>query len=156
MRGRGRLVIGANSSGRILARIVSSVPATVADSVVRERVSAYYESYSSRDIPAREALFAPDCHFEDPAGRVVATDRESLHAFFTQALPESWSITFALERVAVVGNEALATSILRLQADERTPVSVTVNSHFAFSNSGLIQSIRTFFDEAAMTEETPD
>jgi hypothetical protein len=146
-------VIGSNSSGRILAKVVSSVPATVAASVVRERVGAYYESYTSRDIPAREALFAPDCHFEDPAGRVVATDRESLHVFFTQALPSSWSVTFALERVAVVGNEALATSVLTLRADERTPVKVTVNSHFMLSSSGLIESVRTFFDEAAMTEE---
>jgi ketosteroid isomerase-like protein len=146
-------VIAANSSGRILAKIVSSVPATMAASVVRERVGAYYESYTSRDISARAALFGPDCHFEDPAGRVVATDRSSLHAFFTQALPASWSITFALQRVAVVGNEALATSVLSLRADDRTPVKVIVNSHFVFSSMGLIQSVRTFFDEAAMSEE---
>jgi steroid delta-isomerase len=147
-------MIGASSSGRVLAKIVASVPATVAPSVVRERVEAYYASYSSRDIPAREALFAPDCRFEDPAGRVVATDRSSLHQFFTRALPASWSIAFALERVAVVGNEALATSVLSLQADQRAPVGVIVNSHFVLSSSGLIESVRTFFDEAAMWEVT--
>jgi len=145
-------VIGPNSSGRILAKLVSSVPATVDPSIMRERITAYYISYATADVTGREALFAPDCHFEDPAGRVVATDRKSLHLFFTEVLPASWSITFRLDRIAVVGNEALSTSTMTLRAAQRTPVEVVVNAHFVFSDSGLIRSVRTFFDAAAMRD----
>lgn len=150
-------MIGPGSSGRLLAKLVAAVPATVDPSTLRDHITAYYLSYTTGDVAGREALFAPDCHFEDPAGRVVATDRESLHHFFTDVLPATWSITFRLDRVAVVGNEALSTSTMTLRAAQRVPVEVIVNAHFAFAESGLIQQVRTFFDEAAMQDiETAD
>jgi SnoaL-like protein len=145
-------MIGPNSSGRILAKLVSSVPATIDPATVRDRITAYYASYDPLDVAAREALFAPDCRFEDPAGNLVATDQASLHHFFTDVLPATWMISFRLDRVAVVGNEALATATMRLQADQRTPVEVVVNAHFAFTDTGLIRSARMFFDEAAITD----
>lgn len=145
-------MIGPNSSGRILAKLVTSVPSTVDPSAVRACIAAYYASYTTGDVAAREALFAGDCHFEDPAGRVVATDRDSLHAFFAEVLPATWSIAFRLDRVAVVGNEALSTSTMTLRAPERTPVEVIVNAHFVLADSGLIRLVRTFFDEDAMRD----
>jgi hypothetical protein len=145
-------VIGPTSSGRILAKLVTSVPATVDPATVRARIADYYASYSTGDVAGREALFASECRFEDPAGRIVATDRGSLHGFFTDVLPASWSIAFRLDRVAVVGHEALATSTMTLAAPERTPVEVVVNAHFVLDGSGLIQTVRTFFDEGAMRD----
>jgi len=148
-------MIGPNSSGRLLAKLVSSVPATVEPSTVRERVGAYYDSYRTGDLAGREALFADDCHLEDPAGRVVATGRRTLHEFFARSIPADWSIMFRLDRVAVVGNEALATTTLTLHAagdPARTPVDVIVNTHFVFTDAGTIGSLRTFFDEESMRD----
>ncbi|MCW2527306.1 MAG: hypothetical protein JWM76_2166 [Pseudonocardiales bacterium] len=145
-------MIGPRSSGRILAKVVAAVPATISADAVRERIATYYASYASGDIAGRETLFATDCHFEDPAGRVVASDPASLHVFFTETVPADWSIDFRLDTVAVVGNEALSTSTMTLRAGDRTPTEVIVNAHFVFSEPGLINSVRTFFDEAAMTD----
>jgi SnoaL-like protein len=146
-------VIGERSSGRSLVRLVASVPAATAPDVLRARIAAYYDSYATQDLTGREALFAATCRFEDPAGHVVADDRASLHEFFVTGIPAHWSITFALERIAVVGDEALATVTLSLQVADRTPTAVLVNTHFAFDDRGLIASARTFFDAEAMTDD---
>ncbi|MCW2508376.1 MAG: hypothetical protein JWR28_2904 [Modestobacter sp.] len=148
-------MIGPRSSGRILAKLVGSVPASVDPGTVRQRVTAYYASWAAGDIADREALFADECRFEDPAGRVVATGRDSLHLFFTEMIPADWSITFRLDRVAVVGNEALATSTMTLRAGPRDPVEVLVDAHFVLTGSGLIRTVRTFFDESAMRDLDP-
>jgi hypothetical protein len=147
-------VIGPASSGQGLARLVASRPAATAPDTLRERVAAYYASYATGDIAGREALFAPTCRFEDPAGHVVATDPESLHAFFVAGIPSHWSIAFRLDRVAVVGDEALSTVTLTLRVVERVAVQVIVNAHFVFDGAGRISCVRTFFDEAAMTDDT--
>jgi ketosteroid isomerase-like protein len=149
-------VIGAGSSGRMLARLVAAVPATVDQATVRARVAAYYASYDTGDVAAREALFADTCRVEDPAGRVVATGRAELHGFFTATLPADWSIRFRLDRVAVVGDEALATTTMTLRIPQRTPVEVLVNAHFVFTAPGLVTSLRMFFDAAAMRDAGPD
>ncbi len=143
-------MIGPDSAGRVLAKVVASVPATVDPTYVRRCIATYYATYAVRDPDTRESLFADNCRFEDPAGRIVATDRASLHRFFTEFVPPTWSIAFHLDRVAVVGNEALATTVMRLDIADRTPVDVMVNAHFTFTDAGLIGSVRTFFDEDAM------
>jgi ketosteroid isomerase-like protein len=145
-------VIGPRSSGQGLARLCASVAAASPPELLRGRVAAYYASYATGDLAAREALFAEDCRFEDPAGNIVAGDRESLHAFFDGGIPAHWSTTFRLDRTAVVGDEALATATLTLRVGERPPVQVIVNAHFAFDAAGLISRVRTFFDEGAMTD----
>jgi steroid delta-isomerase len=148
-------VIGPSSSGRILARLVASIPTSVAPADVRAVVAAYYASYTGGDVAGREALVTPDCRVEDPAGRVVATDRATLHRFFTEVLPASWSIAFRLDRVAVVGQEALATTTMVLSVPERVPVEVVVAAHFVLDESGLIRSLRMFFDEQTMRDAEP-
>lgn len=147
-------MIGPRSSGHGLARLVASVPAATPAPILRRAVAAYYESYRTHDLAGRAALFAPACRFEDPAGHVVATDHDSLRDFFASGIPAHWAITFALERVAVVGDEALATTLLTLRAGDRPPTEVLVNAHFVFTADGLIESVRTFFDEDGMTDRT--
>ena len=146
-------MIAERSSGRALVRLAASVPAASAPEVLRARIAAYYDSYLAQDVAGRETLFADTCRFEDPAGQVVATDRASLHTFFVDGIPAHWSITFALERIAVVGDEALATVTLSLRVADRTPTAVLVNAHFVFDGDALITSVRTFFDAEAMTDE---
>jgi steroid Delta-isomerase len=146
-------VIGPRSSGQGLVRLVESLPAANSSAFLRGRVAAYYDSYASGDLAGRAALFAAPCHFEDPAGHVVATDQESLHAFFATGIPAHWSIAFRLDRLAVVADEALATTTLTLRAGERPPTTVLVNAHFVFDTAGLIRSLRTFFDVDAMSDQ---
>lgn len=140
------------SAGRLLAKTVSAVPATISPPDVRERIAAYYASYATGDVAGREALFSDDCHFEDPAGRVVASGAAALHRFFTEGIPPDWSVTFRLDRVAVVGNEALATSLSVIDAGARGGVENIVNAHFVFDDAGLIRSVRTFFDAESMND----
>jgi len=142
----------AKSSGAALARLVASVPASIDADTVRSRIGAYYASYPTDDSSSREALFADPCRFEDPAGIVMATDRDSLHRFFHEVIPADWHFTFRLERVAVVGNEALSTATMRLRVGDRPPVDVLVNAHFQFTEAGLIRSVRTFFDEQSIRD----
>ncbi|WP_409330873.1 nuclear transport factor 2 family protein [Trujillonella humicola] len=128
------------------------MPSPVPPEHVRGVVARYYASFTDGDLAGREALFAPSLRFEDPAGRVVATDSASLHTFFTEVLPASWSLGFRLERVTVVAGEAVATTTMRLAVPDRVPVEVVVNAHFVLDGTGLITSVRVFFDEEAMRD----
>jgi hypothetical protein len=138
--------------GRVLARVAAAVPSTIEPDDVRARVAAYYASYATGDVAGREALFSADGHFEDPAGRVVADGPEGLHSFFTEGIPPDWTVAFHLQRVAVVGNEALATALTVIDAGERGGLENLVNAHFLFDEAGLIRSVRTFFDAESMTD----
>jgi steroid Delta-isomerase len=142
-------------SGGLLARRVAAVPSTVEPRQVRERITAYYATYAAGDVAGREALFADDCVFEDPAGCVVASDKKSLHEFFVQMVRPDWSIEFRLDRIAVVGNEAIATTTMTFVVGERRPTFVVINSHFVFDDSGRITRMRAFFDADAMSDVDP-
>jgi hypothetical protein len=138
--------------GRLLAKTVTGVPTTVTPEHVRAQIASYYGSYVEGDVAAREALFSGDCHFEDPAGRVVADGSAELHSFFTQGIPPDWTVVFHLQRVAVVGNEAMATSLSVIDAGARGGLENIVNAHFVFDEAGLIRSVRTFFDAESMND----
>ncbi len=60
---------------------------------------------------------------------------------------------FTLERVAIVGDEALATATMSVRAGTRAPAEVVVNCHFVFrgGDSRIVQ-YRAFFDAASITE----
>jgi steroid delta-isomerase len=147
-------MIAPDSAGRLMAKVVAGVPSTVGAARVRATIAAYYASYAEdeADFDARAALFTPDCRFEDPAGRVVAEDREALRHFFTKIVPDGWTFRFRLERVAVVGDEAMSTSILTVHGPDRTPVEAIIDAHWVFASDGLVAGVRTFFDEEALRD----
>jgi len=147
-------MIAPDSAGRLMAKIAAGVPGTAGAAHVRATIAAYYASYAEDepDLDARAALFAPGCRFEDPAGRVVAEDREALRHFFTQVVPDGWTFRFRLERVAVVGDEAVSTSVLTVHGPGRTPVEAIIDAHWVFASNGLVAGVRTFFDEEALRD----
>lgn len=111
----------------------------------------YTEGFATRDVEAQLALFAEDATFEDPAGTLRGSSKDALRTFLN-ALPTDWSLVFTLQRVALVGNEAIATYNVVLTAGANTPSRLLVNSHVVFNDAGLITSLRTFFDEHAISE----
>jgi steroid delta-isomerase len=115
-------------------------------------VVAYFASFGERDVEGRLALFAAGVVFEDPAGRVVASDPAGLREFWVERIPADWEIVFTLERVAIVGDEALATATMRLRAGPKLPVDVLVNCHLVFDANRQITSFRAFFDRDSITE----
>jgi ketosteroid isomerase-like protein len=132
---------------------VARVPATVARASIEGSVARYFASFAANDVDARLDLFADAVRFEDPAGQLVASSRAELRAFWVEAVPHDWDVRFTLERVAIVGDEALATATMSLRAGTRAPAEVVVNCHFVFrSGDGRIVQYRAFFDAASITE----
>ena len=142
----------AESSGPGVARIAASVPAVHPRPRLEVAVGAYFSSFTAKDVETRLALFADDVVFEDPAGRLIASDPDGLRAFWVDTIPSDWEVTFTLERVAIVGDEALATATMRLRAGEKSPVDVLVNCHLVFDAAGRIERFRAFFDAESITE----
>ena len=103
-------------------------------------------------MDTRVALFADDVRFEDPAGHLAASGRAALRAFWADAVPADWDVGFTLERVAVVGDEAMATAMMQLRAGTRSPVAVLVNCHFVFDGEGRVAAYRAFFDAESITD----
>jgi ketosteroid isomerase-like protein len=136
----------------VIAAIAARVPATLGRDHIAAAVAAYFASFETRALEARLALFADDVHFEDPAGRLVASDRAGLREFFGEIVPSDWDVRFILERVAIVGDEALATATMRVSAGDADPIDVIVNCHFAFGGDGRIRSYRAFFDGQSIIE----
>ena len=145
----------AESSGTPVARLVARVPATLPRERIEGAVSTYFASFAARDVDTRLGLFADDVRFEDPAGQLVASERAGLRAFWVDLVPSDWDVRFTVERVVVVGDEAMATATMRLRAGRRTPVDVLVNCHFVFDGNCRIRQYRAFFDAASITEKPP-
>ncbi|MCU1344105.1 MAG: hypothetical protein JWL70_371 [Acidimicrobiia bacterium] len=116
---------------------------------------SYVESWATGDVEARAALFADDAVMEDPAGTVRANGKAELREFLAAGIPPSWHLSFAFERVAVVGDEAILTYRITLTAGEATPAELLVNGHAVFDAQGLIRQYRTFFDADAITDLPP-
>ena len=119
---------------------------------IAEAVGRYFASFAAKDVDGRLQLFADDAWFEDPAGQLVASNRDGLRAFWVDLIPSDWDVRFTLERVAVVGDEAIGTATMRLCAGSRTPVDVLVNCHFVFDADGRIRQYRAFFDAESITD----
>jgi ketosteroid isomerase-like protein len=140
------------SSGTPVARLVARVPASLTRERIADAVGRYFASFAAKDVNGRLQLFADDARFEDPAGQLVASSRDGLLAFWVDLIPSDWDVRFILERVAVVGDEAMSTATMWLRAGSRTPVDVLVNCHFVFDADGRIRQYRAFFDAESITD----
>jgi ketosteroid isomerase-like protein len=131
--------------------MMADVPAVNTRAHIESVLRAYTATWASGDVAGRLALFGDDAFFEDPASVLRASGRAEIVAAFA-ALPPTWDLSFEFVRVAVVGDEALATYVLTLQAGDASTSELLVNSHVVFGPDGLIRSIRTFFDAESITD----
>jgi steroid delta-isomerase len=140
------------SPARIVASLAERVPATRTREYIADVIARYFASFGTRAVDARLELFADDVRFEDPAGHTVAADLAALRHFWRAMIPSDWDIRFVLDRVAIVGDEALATATMTVAERSAIPVDVVVNCHFAFGDDGRICSYRAFYDAESILE----
>lgn len=136
----------------IVASLAARVPATRTREYIADAIVRYFASFGSRAVDARLELFADDVCFEDPAGHAVASDCATLRRFWLETIPTDWDVHFALDRVAIVGDEALATATMTVLAPAAVRVDVVVNCHFAFDADGDICRYRAFYDGESIVE----
>jgi ketosteroid isomerase-like protein len=136
----------------IVSTLASRVPATQTREHISGAITCYFASFQTREVDVRLELFADEVRFEDPAGYTVASNRAALRRFWLETIPTDWDVRFVLDRVAVVGDEALATATMTIDAPDTLPVDVVVNCHFAFGRDGRIRTYRAFFDRESIVE----
>jgi hypothetical protein len=113
----------------------------------------YMNSFETRDVTSRIALFANYVRFDDPADTRRASNKHELRSFFETAMPESWSMCFTLLSFALVGREAIVSYNVKLAAGTDNSSEMTVSAHVVFNKHLLITSWRTFFDVASIKPE---
>ncbi len=129
---------------------LSAVPATLSRSYIQDVTTRFMASYAVRDVETRVSLFAEDAVFEDPAGLHLAGNAVELKQFFS-TVATRFTIEFTHEQLIVAGDEALQIARVRLQEGDSEPTQLHLFLHFVFDRSGLITSLRTFFDAGCVS-----
>jgi 3-oxosteroid 1-dehydrogenase len=139
-------------SSQFWRRTSASIPAANRRAHIEQALRAYVQSWNENNVAARLALFADDIVIEDPASVVRASGVTELNEFFSAAIPADWSLRFGFQRVVIVGDEAVLTYTVDLSIVGRSSAELLVNSHIVFDGSGLISSMRVFYDAESITE----
>lgn len=139
-----------DTSGFTIGSFVREVFHTVPVKVPRARIDAvldgFQHSYDVPDLHKRFTFFAPDAVIEDPAGLVRAAGTVEVEAFFRSTFDNGVRIfRQPLERI-VVGSEAIERYHMRLEKDGLAPETLPHIALYRFSDAGLINSLRVFFD----------
>jgi steroid Delta-isomerase len=139
-------------SSQFWRRTSASIPAVNGRAHIEQALRAYVQSWNENNVAARLALFADDIVIEDPASVVRARGVAELNEFFSAAIPADWTLRFGFQRVVIVGDEAVLTYTVDLSIVGRSSAVLLVNSHVVFDGSGLISSMRVFYDAESITE----
>lgn len=116
---------------------------------IRELILAYLDSFATKNIEGRLALFAPDASFEDPVGAKPLVGRDALRAFWTSSA--GLDIAATLKRIAICANEACYEFEAQLQAGAADRARVLCFETLKVDSNGLIAQMRAYFDSSCIS-----
>jgi steroid delta-isomerase len=129
-----------------LREVYHRVPTPVSRARIDAVLDGFQSTYDTPDLHKRFTFFDEDIVLEDPVGLVRAAGRVELEAFFRSTFDNGVIILRKpLDRI-VVGNQALERYDMRLEKAGLQPASLPHTALYAFSDAGLIRSLKVFFD----------
>jgi steroid delta-isomerase len=114
---------------------------------LRSFISTYVSTLNARDPDAIAALFAEDAVQADPASNPPNVGREAIRAFFAGSVEASDGWTFSAPTVHTCGEHVAINFRIAVEAVGTTMVMSGIEV-FAVNDSGLIESVHAYWDEA--------
>ena len=116
----------------------------------RERVNAYYDAVSRRDLESAVAMFADDAIMRDPVGTPPAKDADQRRARYAGIGAAFDAFSISPEHIAVCGNEVATKWTVRAHTMQGKDVSFEGISTFQFDDDGRITMMSAYWEPAAV------
>lgn len=134
-----------------LSGLLQGIPVTLGRDRIEGVVRAYLDTFATKDMAARLALFAEGAEVDDPVGLPTHAGKAALAAFWTPSDEGPGQFTSVLHKVVVNGNEAMANFTVTMTLPGMGEVSIEGFDTLAFDETGRITRLRAFWDEACLT-----
>lgn len=112
---------------------------------VEQVVTTYVNSFKDHDLTAREALFAEDAVFSDPANSPSFDGIANIRAFWQQIKASPTKFDPEIHQIVVCGDSVLLDFTMRMRSEEGSQ-SLRVRDIFEFNEKGKIQTLTAFWD----------
>jgi len=115
-------------------------------------IRAYAAAWAARDREAWLGTFSMDATQEDPVGGPVRRGRRGIGEFWDREMARYHSIEIVAREIFVVGREAVMVWTIH-GATQDGAVSFDGVDVFRFDDSGLIDSVRAFWDRDSLLRQ---
>ena len=120
--------------------------------IIEQAVHAYFNAINAFDADAWLATFAPDATSHEP-GQPPLTGHDALRQFFNGVAGGFRSINFRAEQIFVVGPEAAVKWSARGTGHNDKEAAFEGIDVFTLNAAGLIQTLRAYWNPAAMVAQ---
>lgn len=125
--------------------LYGAIKAANSRELVESAVTTYITSFTDHDIAKREALFAEDAVFSDPANSPSFNGIDQIRAFWEQIKQSPTRFEPEIHQVVVCGDSALLDFTMHMHGDEGHQC-LHVRDIFEFNSNGKIQTLTAFWD----------
>jgi len=129
--------------------VTAEVPEVAA---LETTIRVYAASWAARDREAWLRTFATDATQEDPVGDPVRRGRREIGEFWDRAMARYQSIEILPRHICVIGHEAAMVWTINGVTEEGA-VSFDGVDVFQFDDTGLICSVRAFWDRGSLQRQ---
>jgi len=140
--------------------VVSSstrVEAAVTDDLTQDQIEAAIEEYfaalGALDAQRLANCFAPDGALEDPVGTPPIQGAQNIAAYIAERAALVSDIKPHIQEIVVCGQEAVVNWKLKLKTTTMKVIILDGMGVFKFNQQGKLQSVREFFDLAALLSQ---
>jgi steroid Delta-isomerase len=120
---------------------------------IEAAVEEYFDSLASLDVQRFVNNFAPDGVFEDPVGTPPIQGTQAITAYVGAIFPQFREGKSRIQEVIVCGQEAAVNWKLRLKSMTGKVIIIDGMGIFKFNSQGKLQSVREFWDLAALSAQ---
>lgn len=128
-----------------MEQLYNSIQSTHSREHIETAVTTYVTSFTDHNIPAREALFAEDAVFSDPANSPSFNGIDNIRAFWQQIKASPTRLEPEIHQIVVCGDSALLDFTMHMHSEEGSH-KLRVRDIFEFNSQGKIQTLTAFWD----------
>ena len=120
---------------------------------IEAAVEEYFASLGSLDVQRFVNNFAPDGALEDPVGTPPIQGAQNIAAYIAERAALVSDIKPHIQEIVVCGQEAVVNWKLKLKTTTMKVIILDGMGVFKFNQQGKLQSVREFFDLAALLSQ---
>jgi steroid Delta-isomerase len=134
-----------------VTRVEATASYDLTPAQIEAAVEEYFASLASLDVQRYVNNFAPDGVLEDPVGIPPIQGTQAIAAYIGAIFPQFREGKSRIQEVIVCGQEAAVNWKLRLKTTTGEVIIIDGMGVFKFNSQGKLQSVREFFDLAAIS-----
>jgi len=136
-----------------VTRVEATASYDLTPAQIEAAVEEYFASLASLDVQRYVNNFAPDGVLEDPVGAPPIQGTQAIAVYIGAIFPQFREGKSRIQEVIVCGQEAAVNWKLRLKTTTGEVIIIDGMGVFKFNSQGKLQSVREFFDLAAISAQ---